>query len=78
MKLAMHVEPEIENIMAPYRALLVAMLEQAIRDARSKNADVRRAAERWLWEDRFCVEVCQWLGYDHDALTEALAEQPVA
>jgi hypothetical protein len=78
MKVAMSVEPEIDNTMAPYRALLVAMLEQAVKDVYSKNADVRQAAQKWLWNDPFCIEVCQWLGYDHEALTEALEHRPVA
>ncbi len=78
MKVAMSVEPEVDNAMAPYRALLVAMLEQAVKDVRSKNPDVRRAAERWLWGDTFCIEICQWLGYDHEALTEALEHRTVA
>ncbi|ETX04219.1 hypothetical protein [Candidatus Entotheonella palauensis] len=73
----MSLEPEVDNTMAPYRALLVAMLEQAVKDVRSKNPDVRRAAERWLWDDAFCIELCQWLGYDHEALTEALEQRTV-
>ncbi|ETW95836.1 MAG: hypothetical protein ETSY1_28970 [Candidatus Entotheonella factor] len=75
---AMSIEPEIDNTMAPYRALLVALLEQAVKDVRSKNPDVRRAAEKWLWDDTFCVELCQWLGYDHTALIEALEQRTVA
>jgi hypothetical protein len=78
MKAQMSVEPEIDNVMAPYRALLVAMLEQAVRDVRSKNLDIRQAAERWVWEDPLCLEICQWLGYDHEALTMALEQQTIA
>ncbi len=78
MKAQMSVEPEIDNIMAPYRALLAAMLEQAVRDVYSKNLDIRQAAERWLWEDPVCLEICQWLGYDREALTTALEQQSIA
>jgi len=78
MRVAMSVKPEIDNAMAPYRAILVAMLEQAVHDMRSKNSDVRRVAEKWLWDDMFCIEICQWLGYDHEALTEALEHCTVA
>ena len=78
MRIAMSLEPEIDNIMAPYRALLVAMLEQALKDVRSKNPDIRLAAEKWMWNDPFCVEICHWLGYDHAALIKALEHQIVA
>jgi hypothetical protein len=78
MKTQMSVEPEIDNMMLPYRALLVAMLEQAVRDVRAKKLDIRQAAERWLWEDPFCIEICQWHGYDHEALTAALEQQTMA
>lgn len=78
MKAAMSIEPEIDTTMLPYRALLVAMLEQAVKDVGSKNPDLRRAAAKWLWDDPFCIEICQWLGYDHEALTEALEHRPVA
>jgi len=78
MKAQMSVEPEIDNAMAPYRALLAAMLEQAVRDVRAKNPDIRQAAVRWLWDDPFCIDICQWLGYDHEAMTAALEQQTIA
>jgi hypothetical protein len=61
-----------EESMTPYRALAVALLTQAIKDAKHANPQVRQAARQWLWHDTFCVEICEWLGYSHTALREAL------
>jgi hypothetical protein len=61
-----------EEYMTPYRALAAALLTQAIKDANHKNSQVRQAAQKWLWHDTFCVELCEWLGYSHTALREAL------
>ena len=61
-----------DNVMAPYRALFVALLEQSIKDAQNSKSDVREAAIRWLWQDTFCEELCDSLGYDPIAIREAL------
>ena len=66
------------NTMAPYRTLLIALLEQAIKDLRSGNPEVQRAAVRWLRQDTFSEEVCDWLGYNREAIWEALENQMVA
>lgn len=59
--------------MAPYRDLLIALLEQAVKDMQHGQLDIRKAAVRWLWSDPFCEELCEWLGYNPVALREALA-----
>ncbi len=61
-----------DNMMAPYRAICVALLEQSIKDAQNGKPDVREAAIRWLWQDVFCEELCDSLGYDPAAIREAL------
>jgi hypothetical protein len=64
-----------EENMAPYRSLAAALLSQAIKDAHHANPQVRQAAQQWLWRDTFCVELCEWLGYSHTALREALERE---
>lgn len=64
-----------EEYMAPYRSLAVALLAQAIKDANHENPQLRQAARQWLWRDTFCVEICEWLGYHHMALREALERE---
>jgi hypothetical protein len=59
--------------MALYRDILIAMLEQAIKDIQHSRLDVRKAAIRWLWTDPFCEELCEWLGYSPVAMREAIA-----
>jgi len=63
-------EPSIE----PYKALLIAILDRAMRDARSCPPDERRGAWRWLRSDPACAEICDWLDLDQRLLIKALEQ----
>ena len=56
----------------PYKALVVAMIEQAIHDIRHGRPQVRQTAYRWLQHDQSCAELCDCIGLNRKALTEAL------
>ena len=58
--------------MAPYRDFLIALLEQAVKDMQHSRLDIRKSAARWLWNDPFCEELCEWLGYSPVAMREAI------
>ena len=64
--------------MEPYKALIVALLEQAIKDIRHGRPEVRQSATRWLHHDSSCAELCDMIGLNREALTEALQRDLVS
>jgi hypothetical protein len=52
--------------------LLLAILARAIHDLRHADPRIRAAARQWLWEDPFCAEICELLGYTVPALHRAM------
>ncbi len=61
----------------PYKALIVAMLEQAIRDIRRGRPEVRQSAQSWLLHDPCCADLCEMIDLNLEALTEALNRELV-
>ena len=62
-------------LMEPYKALVVAMIAQTISEIRHGRPDVRLSAWRWLLYDAWCAELCEGIGLNREALTEALKRE---
>ena len=64
-----------ETPMEPYQNFLIALLQQAIKDASSPLTEQGQAAWRWLRSDPACVEICDWLEMDQSSLIAALEQR---